>query len=110
MEAPKESGRGPAQSAQVYGLAGSLGRMGEEAMKLYLIQQDINAGYDTYDSAVVCAESREVAQKMHPRWEDSTDTFDWGDWTNWEDVKVTYIGEAHLNLKAGPVCTSFNAG
>ena len=29
---------------------------GSEAMNLYFISQDVNNGYDTYDSAVVCAD------------------------------------------------------
>lgn len=36
-------------------------------MKIYLISQDTNPGYDTYDSAVVCAENEQQAQKIHPK-------------------------------------------
>jgi len=35
-------------------------------MNLYLISQDVNDGYDTYDSAVVCSESESDARMMHP--------------------------------------------
>lgn len=33
-------------------------------MKLYLISQNVNNGYDTYDSAVVCAETEEEARMI----------------------------------------------
>jgi len=32
-------------------------------MKLFLISQDENDGYDTYDSAVVCAKDEEAAKR-----------------------------------------------
>ena len=35
-------------------------------MKLFKIYQNINTGYDTFDSAVVVANSAEEAQKIHP--------------------------------------------
>ena len=35
-------------------------------MNLYLISQSVNNEYDTYDSAVVAAESEEDATKIHP--------------------------------------------
>jgi hypothetical protein len=35
-------------------------------MNLYKISQDSNLDYDTYDSAVVCAENEEMARNMIP--------------------------------------------
>ena len=35
-------------------------------MNLYLLTQDVNVGWDTYDSAIVCAESEAEAVKIHP--------------------------------------------
>ena len=35
-------------------------------MKLYKIYQDINGGYDTFDSAIVAAESEDEAKSFHP--------------------------------------------
>ncbi len=86
-------------------------------MNLYLISQNVNSGYDTYDSAVVCAESEERARFVNP---DGSDDWDgkvvmcndgtiWDDWCNAEDVQVEYIGKAKEGVK-GVVCTSFNAG
>jgi len=89
-------------------------------MKLYLIQQDTNLGYDTYDSAVVIATSEEEAKTIHPggcRWEEVGQgqwswTSDWGlmDWTVPENVTVTCIGAATQGQVGDVVCASFNAG
>ena len=84
-------------------------------MKLYLIYQQENTGYDTYDSAVMCAEDEEIARDMHPsdghptKWEEIES---WNDmWaTKRENVVVKYIGEAEEGSERGCVCSSFNAG
>ena len=80
-------------------------------MKLYLISQDENAGYDTFDGAVVCAETVEEAKTIHP----SENNNDWGEmFSSWcsspEKVLVEYIGEACETQKKGVVLSSFNAG
>jgi hypothetical protein len=82
-----------------------------EIMKLYLISQDQNNDYDTYDSAVVCAKSEEEARNIHPNvfsddpWEDS------GAWCSSPDlVTVIEIGVANPSQAPGIVCSSFNAG
>ena len=58
-------------------------------MNLYLLTQDVNMGWDTYDSAIVCAESEEEAVKIHPNGE---------------------IGVADESIEKGVVLASFNAG
>lgn len=87
-------------------------------MKLYLISQSVNNDYDTFDEAVVCAESEEEARKIHPDGgydyeEDGVardrDTL-YGTWAKKKDVKVTEIGEANEKQKKGVVCASFHAG
>jgi len=77
---------------------------------LYLIEQDRNDGYDTYDSAVVVAKSAAQAKRIHPG-EKPLDE-DRGTWTNDpDDVAATQLGVAGPKLKAGDVlCASFNAG
>ena len=84
-------------------------------MKLFKISQTVNQNYDTYDSAVVVAESAEDAQKIHPAeieepavwWLNVERYWDWA--YTLDQVKVEYIGETHLT--AGTVvCASFNAG
>lgn len=76
-------------------------------MKLWLISQDVNNNYDTYDSAVVAASDEEAAKKIHPGKHDS-----WvGDWASPDNVKVEYLGMAKPGTKDGTViCASFNAG
>ena len=96
-------------------------------MKLFLIKQDKNTGYDTYDSAVVYAFNEEQARQMHPRagksWEESKGDYleTYGDigiaalmfdaaWVKPEDVKVIYLGLAtHTKIKPGVICSSYNA-
>ncbi len=77
-------------------------------MKLFLISQSANNGYDTYDSAVVCAETEDEARHIHPG-----GGHDWAADTwcrNPSDVDVVLIGEAIEQLLKGVVLTSFNAG
>ena len=80
-------------------------------MNLYLIAQDENSGYDTYDSAVVVAKDEVLAKAMHP----SGDAKDWVTaWPTWADnteqVTVKLLGKAEAGLKEGVYCASFNAG
>jgi len=83
--------------------------------KLYLISQDVNDDYDTYDSAVVVAENEERAKEIHPNSDDADDEGNFSDFHTWakniSQVKVKYIGEASKDLEAGSVVIySFNAG
>lgn len=72
-------------------------------MNLYLIEQHVNRGYDTYDSAVVVAKDKKSASQISPG---SSVT-----WTTPENVIVTLIGKASKNFKENAViCSSFNAG
>lgn len=78
--------------------------------KLYLISQDVNRKYDTFDPAVVCAESEGEARLIRP------DGETWGgkylhEWVESpEDVKVAYLGIADDSVEIGTVLGSFNAG
>lgn len=76
---------------------------------LYRIFQNENSGYDTYDSAVVCAYSEEDARTIHPCG-NSARTWGNGDWAAPREVNVKYLGEAHKSLKRGAIVASFNAG
>jgi len=84
-------------------------------MKLFLISQTVNDGYDTYDSAIVAAISPEKAKLLHP----SSYREVWPDWANeshpiWADkpeqVNVKYVGRAKNGTRQGVICSSFNAG
>lgn len=102
-------------------------------MNLYLISQDINSGYDTYDSAVVAAESEKDAREIHPssfvthvnndKWmgtypggDCNGDEYEagWGacgEWVEFSDIKhvtVELLGETSKDK--GVVLASFNAG
>jgi len=86
-------------------------------MKIYLLWQNENRGYDTYDSVVVAAEDEESARQIHPStcsenpW--SIGSWSWG--SNWcsspDDVSVEYIG-TYEGEKTKPhiILASFNAG
>lgn len=82
-------------------------------MKLYLITQDIYNSWDTYDGAVVCAESEEEARNTHIT-EYTPVATSWKckypEWSAPEDVKVLYLGEAAKGIEKGIVLVSFNAG
>jgi hypothetical protein len=79
-------------------------------MNLYRISQDKNRDYDSYDSAVVAAESEEAARNTHPGGEwPKPGSRNW-DWTEPENVTVKFIGKAADGIEAGVICASFNAG
>jgi hypothetical protein len=80
-------------------------------MNLYLISQEENNEYDTYDSAVVCAESEEEARNINPSifgW--PTSVIACTAWcTDPAQVTVKYLGEAHTDIERGSIiCSSFN--
>jgi len=81
-------------------------------MNIYLIYQNKMTNYDSYDSAVVCAEDEKHAKFIHPsklisKWDGIGDDC-WPDITH---VNVQLVGRAHEGIKTGcVVCSSFNAG
>jgi hypothetical protein len=81
-------------------------------MKIYRISQKKNRGYDTYGSAVVCAESETDAASIHPNGRTcrTTDDDDCGEWAKQSDVIVEYIGEAAKGIQRCVIVASFNAG
>lgn len=80
------------------------------SLYLYLISQDENNEYDTYDRAVVCAPNEKEARLIHPGGENYSFEMS-GNWASSPDgVKVELVGTAKRGLKKGVVCASFNAG
>jgi len=93
-------------------------------MNLYLLTQDSNNGYDTFDSCIVAAETKEEARVIHPNnyyiyrdWllfslTDSGEEFEAIDysWVNPNKVKVQLIGKATEGTKKWVILASFNAG
>lgn len=81
-------------------------------MNIYLLTQDVNVGWDTYDSAIVCAESEEEAVKIHPGGDFFDTGWEWNaDWVkNPSHVECKKIGVADESIEKGVVLASFNAG
>lgn len=81
-------------------------------MNLYKIFQVVNIDYDTYDSAVVAAETEDEARKIQPGCHDSpvTDSKHESCWCRLSDVQCEFIGTAKEGTKAGVIVASFNAG
>ena len=88
-------------------------------MNLYLISQSENNNYATFDSAVVAAETPELAQHINPSssWGGSLmmQPADWeNSFNNWcsspSAVEVKLIGVAEEGTRRGVICASFNAG
>jgi hypothetical protein len=100
-------------------------------MNLYLLTQNENTGYDTYDSLVVIADTEEEARyivpgaftptkrwsNLEPYYQENLFKVNYGPWTHPDNVKVTFLGPCCLALvhKAEAtedfiVCQSFNAG
>jgi len=78
-------------------------------MKLYLISQSFDRGYDTFDSAVVVARNEEDARNMLPS--EYAGAPRYSTWAAPEHVTVHYLGTAKAGSKAGDVVmASFNAG
>lgn len=80
-------------------------------MNLYLLSQDINNDYDTFDSVVVAAKSEDEARNINPSCNG------WGKqmlYTGWcarpDQVEVKLIGKAVKGTEAGVILASFNAG
>lgn len=93
-------------------------------MKLWRISQDKNNDWDTYDSAVVAAETEEEARVTYPgesdyRWSGSTWQYHTTDgqvinmsgysWVDPAAVDVQFLADGYEG-PAGTVCASFNAG
>lgn len=97
-------------------------------MKLWLIAQTQVSGYDTYDSAVVAAETEQLAKETHPssykfwkngswwvRYDDGDcEPIEWDYYDTWaqspNQVSARCLGEALPGTEAGVICASFNAG
>ena len=95
-------------------------------MNIYLISQDINREYDTFNAAVVAAESEQDARTIHPsnytthhnnnKWmgtytkggeyEEGDDC--WIPFSDIDKLKVKLIGTT--NEERGVILSSFNAG
>ena len=98
-------------------------------MKLWLISQNENNNWDTYDSAVVAAETEDEARNIYPdNWSDRDHNVVWNgskwmwhladgrildyincSWTTPNHVSVKFLADGY-DGPAGTVLGSFNAG
>jgi len=85
-------------------------------MNIYLLKQEDNNGYDTYDSMVVIAKNSSIAKTIHPIEElGSRRSVAWKPYSDaWavspKSVVAYLIGTADPNADEGIVLSSFNAG
>lgn len=95
-------------------------------MNIYLISQNSNNSYDTYDSAVVSARTEDEAKKICPdslfRWSEEFQCFThlyhhrkmedkYGSWVNdLNQISVQLIGETKTYQAGQVILASFNAG
>ena len=80
-------------------------------MKLYLLEQNDNNNYDTYDSCLVCAENEADARTIAPNGNEFKESERWSDWALSKDsITCEEIGEANDKQERGVVIASFNAG
>lgn len=81
-------------------------------MKLYKLTQTDNRRHNTYDSCIVCAESKEDAVTISPD-EDHTIEEKYA-LTSWakdvSGITVEEIGEANGNQVRGVILASYNQG
>lgn len=78
-------------------------------MRLYLICQDVNTNYDTYDGAIVAAENENEARNFHPSGKPKAYSSAYN-WCAPEHVQVVQIGLATPGTKAGVILASYRAG
>ena len=81
-------------------------------MNLYLLKQNTNTGYDTFDACIVAAQSEQEAKQITPINETFGQTG--GSAVGWCDsvdkVHCTYIGSATFGTPKGVILASFNSG
>jgi hypothetical protein len=80
-------------------------------MNIYLISQNYNNDYDSYDSAVVYAENEGRAAEIQPNGNTHFSVSTYPCWAPCSDlVNVEYLGVAKEGAKESVICASFNAG
>lgn len=81
-------------------------------MKLFLLSQNSNNEYDTYDSCVVCAENEKDARTISPDpYHPIDENYEYTSWAKThESISCVEIGEANASEKRGIILASFNAG
>jgi len=83
--------------------------MGGHKMNLYILSQDVNNEYDTYDYLLVCAASEldALTMPMSHRCLNYSMPLDRSNWCDIKDVKIQKIGKADLGLERGFIFASY---
>jgi hypothetical protein len=82
-----------------------------EKLKLYLLKQDDNDDYNTYDSCLVAATSVDDVKTIHADGSDFKENEEWPTWAlNPQSITVKLIGDASPDIKRGVIISSYNAG
>ena len=81
-----------------------------KTLYLWLISQDVERGYDTYDSAVVAAYTEAEARATHPSGDNSRFGEHFPTWAPQDFVQVTRIGRADPTISPGVVCAADGSG
>ena len=80
-------------------------------MKLYLLTQNDNNGWDTYDSILVCAENEEDAKTIDPNGDPFVENKPYSSWAKFKSsITCKEIGTANEDQVRGVIIASFNAG
>lgn len=98
-------------------------------MNLYLLTQNVNNGYDTYDSMVIAAENEEDAKHLSfvkcfaytddysqeytsnkPVWRDYYEDTSYYAYNVWSNNPTVELIATNALVDEGVVCASFNAG
>ena len=101
---------------------------------IYKLSQEVNTGWDTYDSMVIIADSEKEAillsyeetymlkntvkyyLNFYIKMEEPFSDYEYivkktSSWAFEKDIKIEYLGQADSNITESQViCTSFNAG
>ncbi len=85
-----------------------------EKLNIYLLTQNDNNDYDTYDSIIVCAKNPIDAKSIDPYGEEYKNYKESNFMTSWAKyksaIKCKKIGVADNKIKRGVVLASYNAG
>jgi hypothetical protein len=80
-------------------------------VNIYILSQNENRGWDTYDSCVVVAKDEDDAKTIDPTGESFEPNSIYSTWAKTvEAIQVELIGVADESQERGVVCASFNAG
>lgn len=78
-------------------------------MNLYVISQTVHDDYDTYDSAIVAAETEDEARNIHPADVEGKTYRKSYSWCDPQFVQVKFLCAGYEGEK-GVILSSFNAG